>query len=84
MKPSAHSLFSLRRIDFDSIVAASYGWQDDNTLLLTWRYIETVHGDSFTCVFDGDKLTIKPLFSVNRLQGKPDDRKEILGKMIAG
>ena len=27
LKPSAHSLFSLRRIDFDSIVAASYGWQ---------------------------------------------------------
>ncbi|HEY4323563.1 MAG TPA: serine hydrolase [Mucilaginibacter sp.] len=81
LKPSAHSLFSLRRIDFDSIVAASYGWQDDNTLLLTWRYIETVHGDSFTCVFDGDKLTIKPLFSVNKLQGKPDDRKDILGKM---
>jgi CubicO group peptidase (beta-lactamase class C family) len=82
LKPSAHSLFSLRRIDFDSIVAASCGWLDDNSLLLTWRYIETVHGDSFTCIFDGNKITIKPLFSVNRLQGKPDDRKEILGKMI--
>ncbi len=82
LKPSAHSLFSLRRIDFDSIVAASFGWQNDNTLLLTWRYIETVHGDSFTCVFDDDKLTIKPLFSVNRLQGKPDDRADITGKMV--
>jgi CubicO group peptidase (beta-lactamase class C family) len=78
-KPSAHSLFSLRRIDFDSIVAASFGWQDDNTLLLTWRYIETVHGDSFACVFEGDKITIKPLFSVNRLQGKKDDRADITG-----
>jgi CubicO group peptidase (beta-lactamase class C family) len=82
LKPSAHSLFSLRRIDFDSIVAASFGWKDDNTLLLTWRYIETVHGDSFTCVFDGDKITIKPLFSVNRLQSKPDDRADITGKMV--
>jgi len=82
LKPSAHSLFSLRRIDFDSIVAASFGWQNDNTLLLTWRYIETVHGDSFTCVFDNDKITIKPLFSVNRLQGKKDDRADIVGRMV--
>ncbi len=81
LKPSAHSLFSLRRIDFDSIVAASYGWQKDNTLVLTWRYIETVHGETFTCIFEGDKLTIKPLFSVNRLQGKPDDRADITGKI---
>lgn len=83
IKPAAHSLFSLRRIDFDSIVAASYGWQNDHTLVLTWRYIETVHGETFTCIFEGDKLTIKPLFSVNRLQGKPDDRGDITGKMTA-
>ena len=81
LKPSAHSLFSLRRIDFDSIVAAGATWQDEKTLLLTWRFIETVHGDQLTCIFDDDKLTIKFLFSVNRLQNKPDDRKEITGKM---
>ncbi len=82
LKPSAHSLFSLRRIDFDSIVAASAGWQNDNTLLISWRFIETVHGDSLTCIFDGDKITIKPLFSVNRLQGKPDDRADITGRIL--
>lgn len=81
LKPSAHSLFSLRRIDFDSIVAASATWQSENTLLLTWRFIETVHGDSLTCVFDYDKVTIKFLFSVNRLQKKTDDRADIVGKM---
>jgi len=81
LKPSAHSLFSLRRIDFDSIVAASFGWQNDHTLVLTWRYIETVHGETFTCVFDEDKIIIKPLFSVNQLQGKPDDRADITGRM---
>ena len=82
LKPTAHSLFSLRRIDFDSIVAASASWQNENTLLLTWRFIETVHGDSLTCIFDGDKITIKPLFSVNRLQNKPDDRSDLTGKTI--
>ncbi len=83
LKPSAHSLFSLRRIDFDSIVAASATWQSENTLLLSWRFIETVHGDSLTCIFDGDKLTIKFLFSVPRLQNKPDDRQDLLGQMKA-
>jgi hypothetical protein len=81
LKPSAHSLFSSRRIDFDSIVAASAGWQNDHTLLLTWCFIETVHGDSLTCVFDDDKITLKFLFSVNRLQNKPDDRSDITGRM---
>ncbi|MEO6330093.1 MAG: serine hydrolase [Ginsengibacter sp.] len=81
-KPEPHSLFSLRRIDFDSIVAASATWQNNNTLILTWRFIETVHGDSLTCIFDDDKLTIKFLFSVQRLQKKPDDRMDIIGKMI--
>jgi CubicO group peptidase (beta-lactamase class C family) len=81
-KPEPHSLFSLRRIDFDSIVAASATWQTDNTLLLTWRFIETVHGDSLTCIFDGNNITLKLLFSVPRLQGKPDDRADIRGKAM--
>ena len=82
LKPAPHSLFSLRRIDFDSIVAASATWQNENTLLLTWRFIETVHGDSLTCIFDEDKITIQFLFSAARIQNKPDDRANITGKMI--
>ena len=80
-KPSPHSLFSLRRIDFDSIVAASATWQNENTLLLNWRFIETVHGDHLTCIFDGDRITIKFLFSAAQLQNKPDDRADITGRM---
>jgi hypothetical protein len=82
LKPAPHSLFSLRRIDFDSIVAASATWKNENTLLLTWRFIETVHGDSLTCIFEDDKVTIKFLFSVARLQEKPDERADLTGKMV--
>ncbi|MBA4054897.1 MAG: serine hydrolase, partial [Marivirga sp.] len=81
-KPSAHSLFSLRRIDFDSIVAASATWIDEKTLLLTWRFIETVHSDSLMCLFDGDQVNIRLLFSVAQMQGKPDDRPGISGRLI--
>ena len=81
-KPEAHSLFSLRRIDFDSQVAASAGWSAEDTLVLTFRFIETCHGDSLTCIFDKDSLRIKFLFSAARLENKPDDRADILGKTI--
>jgi CubicO group peptidase (beta-lactamase class C family) len=80
-KPSAHSLFSLRRIDFDSVVAASATWKDEHSLLLSFRFIETAHGDSLTCIFDGDKLRIQFLFSAARLEKRPDDRADITGKM---
>jgi CubicO group peptidase (beta-lactamase class C family) len=81
-KPSAHSLFSLRRIDFDSVVAASATWTDDHSLVLTFRFIETVHGDTLTCIFDGDKLRIQFLFSASRLEKHPDERADVTGKLV--
>jgi CubicO group peptidase (beta-lactamase class C family) len=80
-KPSAHSLFSLRRIDYDSRVAAGATWKNDSTLLLTFRFTETAHGDSLTCIFDGNKLRIQFLFSAARLEKRPDDRADITGKL---
>ncbi len=83
-KPEAHSLFSLRRIDFDSVVAASAGWSAEDTLVLTFRFIETCHGDSLTCIFAPDgSLRIKFLFSAARLEKRPDDRADIVGKAMA-
>lgn len=82
-KPEAHSLFSLRRIDFDSVVAAGAGWSAEDTLVLTFRFIETCHGDTLTCIFAPDgSLRIKFLFSAARLEKRPDDRADILGKAI--
>ena len=80
-KPRPHSLFSLRRIDFDSIVAASATWKDEKTLVLTWRFIETVHGDTLTCVFDNDSVTLDFLFSIARLRKEKDGRKPVSGRM---
>ncbi|HYW94429.1 MAG TPA: serine hydrolase [Bacteroidales bacterium] len=83
-KPRPHSLFSLRRIDFDSIVAASATWKDEKTLVLTWRFIETVHGDTLTCIFDDDNVIISFLFSIARLRIGKDDRKPVRGLVSAG
>jgi hypothetical protein len=78
-KPSAHSLFSLRRIDFDSPVAASAGWKDEHTLVLTFRFLEAIHGDTLTCNFDQDRLRIQFMFSGAVMDKRPDDRADITG-----
>jgi hypothetical protein len=80
-KPSPHSLFSLRRIDFDSPVAASAGWKDDHTLVLTFRFIEAIHGDTLTCVFDHDRLRIQFMFSGAIMDKRPDDRADVMGTL---
>jgi hypothetical protein len=80
-KPSAHSLFSLRRIDFDSPVAASAGWSDDHTLVLTFRFLEAIHGDTLTCIFQRDTLRIQFMFSGAVMDKRPDDRPDLTGTM---
>lgn len=81
IKPLPHSLFSRRRIDFDSITAAACGWETQNTLKISLRFIETCHSDYLTCVFDGDTINISPLFSVLLAQKKADDRKDLIGHL---
>ncbi|HSZ86909.1 MAG TPA: serine hydrolase [Puia sp.] len=39
-------------------VAGAYTWKDANTLQLVLRYIESPHSETFTCHFDGNKITI--------------------------
>lgn len=82
LKPLPYSLYSLRRIDFDSIVTASTTWQSHYNLLITWRFIETVLGDRLTFLFDEDKLTIKFLYSAARLHNKADNRTDITGRLV--
>jgi len=60
-------------------VVASYTWQDEQTLKLVLRYIESPHTETLLCRFDGDALTVavthsfvtqKPLFVVKGESGK--------------
>jgi CubicO group peptidase (beta-lactamase class C family) len=82
-KPAAHSLFSLRRIDFDSPVAASAGWKDYHILVLTFRYLEAIHGDTLTCIFEENRLRIQFMFSGAVMDKRPDDRPDLKGTMQA-
>lgn len=40
-------------------ITGSYAWQGANTLVLTLRYIESPHTETFTCHFENNKLTIE-------------------------
>ncbi len=67
-----------------SKIAASAAWTDDNTLVMQWRYYETPHSDTVTCVFEGDNVTISFLNSITAMNPKAKDvRAPMKGKVVA-
>ncbi len=66
-----------------SKIAAHATWEDENTLVMTWRYYETPHRDTITCKFEGEQLTLGFLSSVAAMSGKTTDSRPVLkGRMI--
>jgi len=55
----------------DHPVAAMGRWKDDRTFEMTWRYFETPHHDTVTCQFDGDKVQVSFLASIERAGMRP-------------
>jgi hypothetical protein len=66
-----------------SLVAAAATWLDDRTLVLTWRYIETPHHDTVTCVFEGSQITVSFLNSLAKMAGKEKDDRPVLKGRLA-
>ncbi|HVM88266.1 MAG TPA: serine hydrolase [Puia sp.] len=48
-----------RSMLYPAKVEGSYSWKDRQTLQLMLRYIESPHSETFTCVFDGNKLSMQ-------------------------
>jgi CubicO group peptidase (beta-lactamase class C family) len=66
-----------------SKIAGSAGWEDDNTLVMTWRYYETPHSDRVTCKFEGDSVKISFLSSLTAMNPKAKDaRAEVIGTAV--
>ena len=49
-----------------SKIAGSHTWKNDSTLELSLRYIESPHSETWTCVFNGDKIRVETITSNNR------------------
>lgn len=64
-------------------IAASGTWTDDNTFVITCRFIETAHYDTLTCRFDGDRLQVTFRNGVARLQNRADTRPVLHGRLVA-
>lgn len=70
------------RMDVPTAIAASATWNDDKTLLMTLRLIESAHTNMFAFVFEENILTLK--FSSSIAVGKPhlpEKRPDIKGTM---
>ena len=68
------------RIHVSSKIAGAAAWLDKNKLQLNAKFVEAIHGDKITCVFDDKKLSISFLNSVSEnTKNNPENRKELSG-----
>ncbi|MES1219505.1 MAG: serine hydrolase [Bacteroidota bacterium] len=71
------------RIHVPSKIAGTAAWLNENTLQLDARFVEAIHGDKITCVFNGDKLSVSFLNSVSEnTKNSPEKRIALSGTMI--
>ena len=70
------------RTHMPSKVAGTATWMNDNTLQLNLKFVEAIHGDKITCVFDGDKVSISFLNSIaENSKNTPDKREPLIGHL---
>lgn len=64
------------RLHMASKMAGTATWINENTLQLNARFVEAMHGDTITCVFNENKLTVSFLNSVSE-HSKTDLEKRL-------
>lgn len=64
-------------------VAASGSWQDPNTFVMIWRFIETAHYDTVTCRFGSEGVQVEFQSSQSILNKTKDKRPVLEGKIVA-
>lgn len=70
------------RIHVPSLIAASATWIDDNTLQITRKFVEAIHGDTLLCQFSEGQveITFKNSISQHTHNGQ-DEREPLVGKL---
>ncbi|GAB3696917.1 hypothetical protein GCM10027592_20570 [Spirosoma flavus] len=67
----------------DRKVAGSGTWQDANTFVMTWRFVETAHYDTVTCKFDASSVQVEFQKSLSKISTAKDQRPTLSGKLVA-
>ncbi|MBA4849995.1 serine hydrolase [Emticicia sp. BO119] len=77
----ARNLFQVpNRTHMPSKIAGTAVWINDNTLQLNEKFVEAIHGDKLSCVFDGNKVTIAFINSVSEnTKNSPEKRDNLVG-----
>jgi len=69
-------------IQYPSKIARTATWLAPNTLQLRVKYVEVIHHDTLTCVFEGDKVSISFLNSiVENTKRATETRKPLKGTL---
>jgi hypothetical protein len=63
--------------------SSNYYWADRNKLVMTLKFVETIHSDVFTFLFTDGKMEMSFNNSVAIMQNKPDDRPSISATQAA-
>jgi hypothetical protein len=70
------------RIDVPSKTAGTATWINERTLQLNLRFVEAIHGDKITCVFDDDKVSVSFLNSISEnAKNNPEKRTGLSGTL---
>lgn len=68
------------RTHMPSKIAATGTWVNENTLQINLKFVEAIHGDKITCVFEGDKVTLFFLNSISEnTKNAPEKREPLMG-----
>ena len=70
------------RTHIPSKIAATGTWINENTLQINLKFVEAVHGDKLTVVFEGDNISISFLNSIAENQKNTHDNRTILRGMM--
>ncbi len=67
-----------------SKIAATGTWLNENTLQVKLKYVEAIHGDKLTFVFDGDKVALSLQSSIaENNKNAPEKREPLTGTMVS-
>jgi hypothetical protein len=70
------------RLHMPSKIAGTATWLNDTTLQLNARFVEAMHGDKITCIFDGNKVSVTFINTVaENTKGNPEKRLPLSGTM---
>ena len=73
------------RTHMPSKIAATATWLNTNTLQINLKFVEAIHGDKLTCIFEGDKVSILFMNSISEnTKNSPEKRETLIGTLKKG